>query len=115
MSDPVLAYEIAPMREDELPLVMDSWLRGSFWGRNRIQDRLERGTTLVARQGDVCLGWMTVCDGKVCHSFVKVYARQLGVCRALWKALGEPRELDLPKLAQRTALKLMRRVQEGTF
>lgn len=85
--------KVSPMRDDELPLVLSSWMHSSDWRRREMVAVVEAGEVLVARDdGGLALGWLATQGGKVVHGYVKQNYRSLGVVRMLWRATGNPRE-----------------------
>lgn len=85
---------ISPMRDDELALVLSSWMHSSDWRRREMVAVVEAGGVLVARDdGGLALGWLATSGGRFVTAYCKQGFRGNGVVRLLWDAAGQPREL----------------------
>jgi len=93
----ILDYAIGPMRDSELNLIYDSWMRSApKWRRNTMYKAIERGKVLVARDGDFVFGWLCVVGDSVAHGWVRDSYRRLGLMRDLWEQAGRPGKILPP-------------------
>jgi hypothetical protein len=96
------------MAQDELNLVLDTWMRSSSWKRREIVAAIENNRVLVARDdAGLALGWLCSDDVTLFYAYVKGAYRDVGLLRVLWDCAGQPRGSSRDNAVQRAMKRLV--------